>query len=639
MLSLFRRLAKSWIATALFAVLIASFALWGIGSDMVRSLFQGDDALARVGGEPIPLEEAQAATRREMRRIAAQLGPRFQDDPAVRRAIATQALEQLIAQRSLLAEARRLGIVVPESAVRDAVFAMPGLQGSDGRFSRAILEAALRQYDLTEAQFITLVRADIARQQLLGGVRSGGIGPDALTHPLLAWARERRSADVVELALLDAPEPPPPDEAALRRFHENNPERFSAPEYRQAVVAALTPDSVAAEVQVPDADIAAAYERRRGEFESGERRQIDQALVDSEEKARAIAAAWRGGADFAAIERQAAEAGGTALHLGALDRDGLPVPALADAAFAAPEGGVTDPVQSPFGWHVLRVAKIEPPASRPLEAVRDEIRRDLQAERAIDLSYRRANEIEDALAGGATLEEVARRFGLATATVTTDATGRDAAGAAVTLPVPQPQREATLRAIFAAGQGAAPQFTETPDGFVGVEVRQVTPAALRPFAEIEDQVRRAWLADARRRSQEERAAALLGAVRGGRPLPEAAREAGLRADRLGPFGRQPDPQAPASQPQPPPELLAPLFEAKVGDPTMVETRAGFAVAQLATIERFDPASDPLALGRLRGEVEQAMADDLETQYAAALRRRAEVRVNQRLLDSLAGPAN
>jgi peptidyl-prolyl cis-trans isomerase D len=220
---------------------------------------------------------------------------------------------------------------------------------------------------------------------------------------------------------------------------------------------------------------------------------------------------------------------------------------------------------------------------------------------------------------------------MAVATVRTDASGRTPEGETVALPIRDTARAELLRQIFAARPGDAPRLAEIQDGFTAVEVKSVTPAALRPFATVEEQVRRAWYADARRRAQEERAAALLAAVRAGKPLPQAAQEAGVAGgDRVGPFGREPGPGNPV-----PAELLAPLFEAKPGEATMVETRDGFAVAQLVEVVPAEPDADPLALGRLREQVEQAMAEDLEQQYMQALRRRAEVRINPGLLEQVA----
>jgi peptidyl-prolyl cis-trans isomerase D len=629
MLTALRRLAGTWVAKILFVLLILSFAVWGI-EDVVRNLGR-ETAVARVGGEPIELTEAQAAARREMQRIARQLGNRFEPDENIRRAVAAQALEQLIADRALRAEAQRLGIGTPTAAVRDSVFAIQGLRGPDGSFSRPTFDSFLRQNEWTEAQFLQVVAGDLLRQQLGGAVRAGAAGPDAISAPLLAWAMERRAAEVVAVPLAAMPEPEAPTEAQLRRYQENNPARFSTPEYREVAIAVLAPETLAAEIEVREAELQQAYDQRRAQYDLPERRALRQAVVPTEAAAREIAEAWRAGAEFGAIEAAAAAADGSAADLGLLDRATLPLANVAEAAFAAAAEAVTDPVQSPFGWHVVRVDRVEPATLRGLAEVREELRAELARDRAIDMAFERANRVEDALAGGAGLAEVAPRYGLALVSATLDSAGRDPANARIDLPVPDAQRTELLRQVFAARQGDAPRMTELGDAFVAVEVRAVLPPALRPFESVEAELRLSFLADARRRAAEERAAALLAAARGGQPLAEAAEQAGFTAQRIGPFGRNPQ-QANAL----PPELLAPLFEARLNEVTMAETRTGFAVARLVDIIPFNPASDPLGLGRMRTEIEQSMQDELEEQFALALRARADVRINRALLDQVTG---
>jgi peptidyl-prolyl cis-trans isomerase D len=271
-----------------------------------------------------------------------------------------------------------------------------------------------------------------------------------------------------------------------------------------------------------------------------------------------------------------------------------------------------------------------------LEAVRDELRATLAQERAADLAFERANQVEDALAGGATLEEAAKRFGLGYAVVRTDASGVGPDGGRVELPVIEDAREPLLRAIFEAEQGAAPRLEETEAGFVAVGLRDVAQPALRPFEAVEAEVRRAFAADARRRAQEERAAALLAATRSGKSLADAAREAGLGSREVGAVTRAQREDAPGGGAVPP-ELLAPLLELKPKEATMVPTRDGFAVAQLLEVTEPDPDAAPDALARLRTEAGQAVAADLEAQFVAALRARADVRINPRLMDSLSQP--
>ncbi|WP_431269721.1 peptidyl-prolyl cis-trans isomerase [Dankookia sp. P2] len=516
--------------------------------------------------------------RREMQRLARQLGSQFENDPRIRRAIAEQAVDQLVLDRVLRAETERLKVAVPDSAVRGFVFGIQGFRGLDGQFSQAVFQNFLRSNDLSEARFLDLIRADLARQQVAMAVRSGVAAPDALADPLLRWLEEQRDVTLVTLPNAQAPEPAAPDEAQLRRFHENNADRFSSPEYREATVAVLTADLLSREVEVTEAEVAAAYDARRGQFGAPERRRLAQALLPDEAKAQAISAAWTGGADFEAIAAQAKAAGGEAVELGEVERAGLPVPELAEAAFAAPEGTVTAPVQSPFGWHVFKVEKVEPGQEKPLAEVHDQLKRDLAQEKAADIAFERANKIEDALAGGATLAEVAKQFGLGLATIRADAAGLDPEGKPVALPVIEAARAPLMKAVFAAERGTAPRLQETEAGFVAIEIKDITPPALRPFETVEPAVRAAWEADAKRRAQETRAAGLLAATKEGKPLAEAAAAAGLGSREVGAVRR--DPQQGAAVP---PKLLAPLFELKLHETTMVQTRDGFAVAQVQAI--------------------------------------------------------
>jgi peptidyl-prolyl cis-trans isomerase D len=629
MITAMRRLAGTWFAKLLFVLLILSFAVWGI-EDMLRNIGR-DTAVARVGDDAIEVEEAQEAARRELQRIQRQLQGRMEMDARIRRAVAEQALEGLVLDRVLRQEQARMRIAVPDDVVRDYIFQIPGFAGLDGRFSREIFNNFLRSNEMTEARFLDLLRTDLGRQQLAGAVRAGAAAPEALGLRMLAWALERRTAMLVELPFAEAPEPEPPTEAQLVRYHENNARLFSTPEYRDVALATLNAARLMGEIEVSERDIEDGYAANRARYETPEKREVFQAVMQDEAAAQAIATAWRQAADFAAIEQAAQAAGGMATALGLSSRADLPLPALADAAFALTPGDVSAPVRTPFGWHVLRVGTVEAGAQRSLDEVRDELRAEIQAERAADLAFERVNRVEDALAGGASLAEAARRYSLGYVEARLDATGRAPDGTEVALPVAATVRPAVLRALFAAERGAPPRLQEGEWGFIAMDVREITPPALRPLDTVREQVVAGFLADARRRWQEERAAALLAATRAGQTLAAAAEAAGIKAEELGPFPREPGGGNPM-----PRDLLAPVFELAPNATTMVERAQSFAVMQLLSVTPADLSGAGAALTALRSEAAQAMAEDFETQYQAALRARANVRINPRLIDQIAG---
>jgi peptidyl-prolyl cis-trans isomerase D len=614
MLTAIRNSLNHWIAKGLFLLLIVAFAVWGI-EDFVRG-GGADRSVATVAGEKVSLAEATDAYQREISQLRRSFGGQFEPTEEVRRAIAEATVARLVALRAISAEAAQRGVVVTDDALRATILSAPGFQGPDGRFSRLQFDSFLRNNGLTEGRFLDLLRSDLARQQLVGSVRAGAAAPQTLARAVQAFHAEQRVADLVELPLMAAPAPPEPTEAQLARFHENNADLFSAPEFRQFDLVLLSPEDVAREIRLSDRELREAFEERRAEFATPERRRIAQAVVPDREAARAIAEAWRAGADFAAIAAQAQAAGGSAIELGLIDRSGLPLPELADPAFAASAGGVTDPVQSPFGWHVLRVAAVEPASERSFEAVKDELARIVALERAADLIYARANRIEDSIAEGIPLTEVARRHELRLIQATMDAEGRDPAGQSVDL-----GREAgeLITAVFEARLGETTRLSETRGGvFYAVHVGSVTPPALRPLAEVEREVRAAWERAERRRAMEEQAAALIAETRAGRPLDEVARAAGWSPRRTEPFTR--DVRGGAF----PPQLAAALFALKRGEATMIETGSGFVVAAVAEI--IPGAAEGPAIAARQQELAEALAGDLEAQFVQALRDRADVRI-------------
>ena len=307
------------------------------------------------------------------------------------------------------------------------------------------------------------------------------------------------------------------------------------------------------------------------------------------------------------------------------------MPELAEAVFALADGAVSAPVQSPFGWHVFRVQGITPGRASTLDEVRATLREEIAMERAADLAFEREKLIEDALAGGASLAEVAKRFNMGIAPFRMDAEGHDADHHDTPLPVPDAVREPVIKAVFAATPGAPPRLQETTAGFVAVELKSIVPPALRPFAEVEAAVRDAFLLEARLRAQEVRAAKLLQQVTTGTPIVAAAAEAGLGVREVGALTRALGEAAPLPRP-----LIEPIFELLPKQATMVRTADGFAVVQLLEITPGDPPEADI-VARVKAEVSQALLRDIEAQYGEALRSRAAVQLYPRMLDALAQP--
>jgi len=633
MLAMLRGGLNTWPARLFFAFLVALFVAWGVGSDILRLITGGfsDTSVATVANHRIEMPELQDAYRRQLTQAMRTFGGNAEPTPEIKRAVAEQALSRLITGSALTQAAEAMGLTVPDEVVRLATFAIPAFRGPSGQFDRAVFERTLSNNNLTETRFLALLRVDILNRQILETIHAGAVAPDVLTREVYAFQQEKRVADAVYLPFAAAPAPPAPTEAQLTRWYETHTDLYETPEMRRIKAVLLSPASVAGDIQVTDEDLRGAYEQAKAGYDLPEKRSAEVVLLSDEAKARALAAQWQSGADWAAIQAAATSAGGTPVDLADSTREQIPSPELAEAVFAAPPDAVAPPLQTALGWYVLKVTNVTAGTTKTFEAARDELRARVIADKASDLIYDHANKIEDLLSGGVTLDNLPGDLGLVAVTGTLDAQGITTAGQPAPIPGSDELRTAVIQAAFQMKPGDPPRLTQadpkggSPDYFA-VTVEDIIPPAPKPFAEVADRVRADWTHDAIRHTQEEAAARILTVVKSGATLAGAA--AGLPVQRLAPAGRA-TPTAGV-----PFQLVTPLFSLKPGEPTMVETADGFLVAALVEVQTPDPASDPIGYGRVRDALTQAIGDDMENVFTSTVREHAHPRINRPVLNSL-----
>src|SRR3546814_858631 len=257
-----------------------------------------------------------------------------------------------------------------------------------------------------------MMRGDLARGLVSETVTAGAEVPVSLAKLLYADEAEARVAEITFLPDEKAGTPPAPTETELAEAYEKDKPRWMAPEYRAVTAVLLRPEDLMDEVQVGEDRLHEAYEIRRAEFETPGTRNVSQLLFSDAAAAEAASERIAAGESFDAVAADTVEKGAERTEIGTVTRDDLFPASVAEAAFSLPGEGTTEPVQSPLGWHVLHVVDVKQGATTPFEEVRDRLRNDIAREGAIDRLFEVGNEIEDALAGGATVEDVSKQFEL-----------------------------------------------------------------------------------------------------------------------------------------------------------------------------------------------------------------------------------
>jgi peptidyl-prolyl cis-trans isomerase D len=628
MLAAFRHLANTWPARILLILLGVSFASWGV-ADVVRNIGAGSNAVATVQGHDITPQAFMAEYQATLRRTSDRLPDPSQIPPGLKMQVAQRTLEKLVTQQAIADEVHKMGLAVPDDQLRQAVFAMPDFQGPDGKFQRPILLQVLASNNMSEAHFLDLVRQDIAQNQLLQSVSASAGASDLLTGLIFRYLDEKRTADMLVLPLANQPAPPAPADAVLQRFYDNNPGRYSSPEYRHIKAVILSPESIGRTLDIPDADLKAWFEQHKAEYVAPEKRSMQVITADSETVAAALAAQWRAGASWDAMQAAANAAKASAVPLNDSSFAQVPSPELAKAAFDAPADSVVGPVKQPLGFYVLRVTAITPPRNPSFDSLRDAIRGKVASARALDVIDARAQKLQDVFAGGAKIDEVPADLGATGAAGTLDAQGNTPEGAPAPIPASPDLRQQIIQAAFKTNPGDPIQPTEGPDhAWFAVTVDSITKPARKPFDQVREQVLKDWQQDQIHHRQESEATRLLQLTKAGQSLSSAAWGTGLQVTRTPPLSRdRPSGGVPA-------ELAHTLFTLKPGGATMVETNAGFVVAQLAQVIAPDGKTDSMGLSQAHDGLKRALQDDYVQIYATALRNAAKPVVRANVVEGL-----
>jgi peptidyl-prolyl cis-trans isomerase D len=628
MLGFFRNLAGTWPARVMFFALAVAFVGWGVSSRV--NLTGGDpSSVATVGGNSITAAAFQQALREDMQRLAQRYPDAAQIPALLRQQVAAQTLERLVTQQALDNEANTLGLAAPDAAVQDEIRAIPAFQGIDGSFDHNTYLQVLAHNNLTPQKFQDDIRMDVTKNQILKTVTAGTQPSNLLVNLVFGYLYQSRTADVVRLTFAGHAPPPATSDAVLERYADNHPAQYTSPEYRRIKAVILSPATIGRTLPVSDADMHTWFDAHKAEFQTPEKRSLQVITTGGKDTAAALAAAWKGGASWDAMQAQAKAKGATATELTDTTQIGIPSPKLPQAAFAAPFGAIAGPLQEPLGYQIVHVTSITPAKNPTFDDLKDTIHSRIGEERAADLIDERAQKLQDLFAGGSHIDEVPADMGAAGVQGTLDAQGNTPDGPPAPIPAPDDVKKLLIADAFKAPKSDTTQLVEGPNHvWYAVAVEDIIKPQKKDFANIRDQVLADWQKDQIRHTTEEEAAKLLTLVNNGEPIAQAAWGSGHQVVRTPPlFRNKPTKGVPA-------ELTQIVFSLKKGQGTMVETNEGFMVAALADIIAPDPKADPGKLDDVRQGLARALADDMLVSYGTAVRDESHPAVNGKLFEQL-----
>lgn len=480
-MQLFRNFGKSRASKVMMVVLVFAFMGWGI-TDYIGGR---TGAALTVNGKDVPLREIDQTYRQRVASLTQMLGGTPPTPEMLAQLNVPDMVLAEVTQRYVLQQAANdLKLRPGSQEVRDAVMKNPAF-AENGSFNADRYRKTVGQVGLTPKAFEAMIADEITVQKLSGLVGLPVVNGKGL-EPLLAGTNTTYQLETFTLSPANLPPQPAPTDDALAKFHAANQAAYSEPEKRSVAVLEIGPNAISGTITIPEEQIAERFKQNIAAYEKPEQRHVRHILVSEVKDAVEIYNKIKAGEDFAkmasekSIDPGSKDKGGDLGNIAQADV----VPTFGEAAFKLEAGGVSEPVQSPFGWHVIKVESISHPAAPQLADVHERIKQELIAEQGEEAIQSLLKTVDDRAAGGESLAKIAESVGLKVRSLPVLTATTSAANI----------EPALVQAAFQAEEGRVQGPVTLEDGNLAyVELTALQPAKVRPLAEVKDEVRKAYI--------------------------------------------------------------------------------------------------------------------------------------------------
>ncbi|GLT19765.1 peptidylprolyl isomerase [Vibrio zhanjiangensis] len=398
MMDRLREGANSIAIKIILGIIILSFVFAGVSSYIVGG---SNNSAAKVGSMEIGRGEFEQAYQNERNRMQAQLGDYFANllaDPSYVASFRKSVLDRMVNDLLLEQHAQSLGLRVSDQQVRKMIVDMPQFQ-VEGKFDQDVYQATLRRAGFSPDSFAEYLRRDLVRNQLLSAIQSSDFSLEGEVEAQSKLLTQTREIKKVTLSLADFAAKAELSEDEINDYYTQNSDKYTRPEQVKLSYIELSAQQLKDTIEISDQQAEEYYQQHLDKYSSEEQRRVSHILVEGDDKAKAqsILDKVAAGADFATLAEENSDDVGSASEGGALgwiERDVMD-PAFEKAAFALKKvGDTTGLVKSDFGYHIIKLDELKGSVIKPYEDVAQDIKREIQDQKAIDEFYALQSKLE-----------------------------------------------------------------------------------------------------------------------------------------------------------------------------------------------------------------------------------------------------
>jgi peptidyl-prolyl cis-trans isomerase D len=630
MLSSFRRLSKSTIGTSVIAI-VGLLIIIGFAAGDIQSLSIGNGSLpasdlAKAGSQEISDREMSSAMQRRLAQV------REQNPEATYANLAEDfepLLQGLIDQAALQAFASKNGFVLSKRLVDAEIANIPGVKGHNGQVSTAAYQQFLARQQLSDAEVRGFISGSLLERLMITPAATSARVPIGMATPYASMLLEQRQGQIALVPVSIFAAGLNPTDQQVQQYYTANRSRYMVPEQRVLKIATIG-DAQVANVSASPQEVEAYYKAHQDVYGAKDIRNISQAVVQDPKVAAGIAQRAKSGQSFVEAVKPAG-LGPADVAVGEQSRTqftGNFGDKVAAAAWSAQPGDVVGPIQSPLGWHVIKIEGAKTQPGRSLDAVRGEISQQLTADMRKNALSDLVNKIEDELDGGASFDEAVKKANLTTTTTPLlTASGEARGDASYKFPA---ELAPALKSGFEIAPTDEPVVEQLADdkGFALIAPAQVVPAAPAPLQTIRDRVKADWIHQQALNQAQAFAKSVAAKATGRASLADAAKAAGkslppiqsvsLRRIQLSQLGDKV------------PAPLRVIFSTAAGKAQIGPDPQGrgFFVVKVDKIVPGNALTQPGLITEVQNEFRDPLAQEYAQELIAAIRQNVKVRRNE-----------
>ncbi len=419
MLDILRKRKRSWVILFLLGVIVLVFVLWGVGSYTNQPRLEN---VAMVNGEVISARELEIRYQRALASFRQLFKQTMTREAIESLNIRSSVLDQIIQNRLLLQEAHRLGLLVADEELMDSIASMPAFQ-VDGSFNQDLYLRILRANRLTPGRFEKERREELTIQRLFDIIRDSVHVTETELRDRYRLENERLNLYFIRLPAKDFMQQAKVTAEDIKEYYERNKEALREPLRVQVEYLTFPFTHFSAKVQVSQKEIEDFYNvTRDSRFREPEAVKLlhyfssapaEKSSEKEREKARlkaeGVLSEARDGKDFAQLVKEHSDDPSAAQKGDAVFfTPGQLLPPLEEIAFSLNKGEISNVVETPLGFHVLKVKEIREERIKSLKEAEKEIIRTIKEDQGRNEAVRAAETDREKALDGTTISELAK---------------------------------------------------------------------------------------------------------------------------------------------------------------------------------------------------------------------------------------